>query len=201
MDCVGTTWKDAAMRTWIFLGAVGMAAACGGGQRPTTSGTSGAAGAPTSGTGGSSGLCRQESDCSDLEPGDVCVPPDGPSGFCGGACTEGPVCATDADCADQGPATICGQDPCACATLSGGTCVPGCTTDADCDTGEVCAPSHHCQPKPCTGATDCPAHFDCEAVSAGCQRRACGTDADCTTGFCVQGACYDALGTCEQPPV
>jgi len=43
---------------------------------------------------------------------------------------------------------------------------------------------------------DCPSNFAC--LGSVCIRQTCKVDADCDD-FCVDGACYPALGACTPP--
>ena len=49
-----------------------------------------------------------------------------------------------------------------------------CDTEAECDGNHVCSESYQCQ------------------------RKACTNDANCGD-YCVQGRCFDTLGTCQEP--
>jgi hypothetical protein len=102
---------------------------------------------------------------------------------------------SDADCKAQGASMVCLPVVCACSGQK--ACIQGCTSDAMCDAGEVCAASNHCQPKPCGSAADCPINFVCSGSA--CQRETCTSDATCQ-GYCVNGACYDMPGTCTPIP-
>ena len=146
----------------------------------------------TGGTGGglAAGQCRSVSDCPQFME---CVPPGGSPGC--GVAQPLPPCNTDADCAAEGPTIICAAVPCSGAPL---VCTPGCTSDAECSEGETCGPTHHCAPTACASESDCPTDFDCDGSA--CQRRVCAGDGVCS-GYCVNGACYDAPGTCSDEPV
>ena len=189
------------MRTFFFLGgvlfaAVAVPAACGGhvvldgaGGAITTSGSTG-------GTGGGlpPGKCRSRSDCPVDSP-DECLQPGGFPG-CDPCLPHGMTCTADADCPpDGGAPMICILVMCTCTTSM--TCASGCTSDASCPTGQVCGPTHRCAPQPCASATDCPVDFECS--DGGCQRLACSADAMCT-GYCVDGNCFETLGTCVGLP-
>lgn len=156
-------------------------------------GGSGGAGA-TSGSGGlAPGECRVQEDCAD-EPNTTCFTP-GNAPTCGACMMPDVPCGDDAVCQEMvGPTSICATKPCFCEP----GCVEGCTDDGQCDIGQQCAPDHHCVPKECAGASDCPANFDC--AEGTCSRRACTTDADGCEPYCVLGHCYASLGTCSLPP-
>jgi hypothetical protein len=100
---------------------------------------------------------------------------------------------SDADC---GAGLVCDVGPCGLA------CIPSCKP-AGCPTGEVCGANLHCQPQPCDVVEiRCPPYFICAPGQPGaqCLRQSCSSDPDCTGGFCVDGACYGALGMCTYPP-
>jgi hypothetical protein len=104
-------------------------------------------------------------------------------------------CSDDAICHQMvGPTSICGTTGCLCEP----GCVEGCTADSQCAIGQECAADHHCVAKACAATGDCPTNFDC--MSGACSRRTCATDDDGCEPYCVLGLCYDALGTCTQPP-
>jgi hypothetical protein len=92
--------------------------------------------------------------------------------------------------------------PC-CFQLQYVVCIPGCLSDANCESGQACTVTHHCVARACLGNGDCPQYFDCTS-NAGtgaqlCARRLCSSDENCMGGFCVEGRCYDALGSCFSP--
>jgi hypothetical protein len=198
-------------RSILVLAATASTAACGSG--PAMGVASGAASTtstttPTGGAGGTGGLggtgggtggglganqCRTDADCPP-QSFNECVPP-GVFPGCG-ICDGSPsTCSSDADCAAMGSAWICESVGCVC---QGQThCVQGCASDPDCAIGEVCGPTHRCQPKPCHVPSDCPANFACSGTS--CQRLPCTTDAACQ-GYCVKDSCYAMPGTCEPIP-
>jgi hypothetical protein len=192
-----------AMKRWTilaFLLSLASTAACGarpdlgvGAGAATTTSTTAAGGA--GGTGGlASGQCRADTDCPP-EDIDECVPP-GASPGCG-VCDNSPsTCATDADCASHGASFICEAMGCVC--MGQTQCYEGCSSDTACPTGEICGPTHRCQPAPCSASSPCPPNFTCSASS--CQRISCTSDAACQ-GTCVKGACYATPGTCEPLPV
>jgi hypothetical protein len=136
--------------------------------------------------------CRSQSDCSSL--GQVCLYPGQP--LCGGACMIPPACNGDAFCQANGggPNMICDYPQCACGGQMG--CIPGCTMPSDCPSGQTCSATHHCVDFACGS---CPPHFVCGS-SGSCQRQTCNVDGDCGTGYCVDGGCYDSLGTCSFLP-
>ncbi len=136
--------------------------------------------------------CRSQSDCSSL--GQVCLYPGQP--LCGGACMVPPTCNDDAFCQANGggPNMICDYPQCGCGGQKG--CIPGCATPSDCPDGQTCSATHHCVNFACGS---CPAHFVC-ASDGSCQRQTCNVDGDCSSGYCVDGGCYDSLGTCSFLP-
>lgn len=153
---------------------------------------------PNAGTGACGGGacpagCRSASDCSG---GQECVAP-GASPGCG-VCRPSD-CTTDAQCASG---QVCDQAPCVC-TGSGRACIPACKSAADCGEGQSCTATHHCVPTPCSGASQCPMYFACVFTPGGgqCTRRTCASDAECGGGWCVDGACWGALGSCTFPPL
>jgi hypothetical protein len=98
----------------------------------------------------------------------------------GGRCV---ACVSNAECA-QG---ICGD----------GRCVAECDAARACkDPFSACTASQRCEPRSCASGSDCAAaNAACEAGH--CQRRRCMFDTDCDAGgSCVNGACYEMLGSC-----
>jgi hypothetical protein len=112
--------------------------------------------------------------------------------FCkSNACSAG--CNSDLDCAPDGGNLLC-------VTVffpnrgSTNSCTPGCFAGG-CPEGSACASSHRCVPSTCSGASNCPAQFDC--VQGTCTPRGCQKDADCPSGgYCFGGQCSTYLGTC-----
>src|SRR5579863_1665662 len=155
-------------------------------------GGSGAAGGSQGhgGAGGIGGPCWATSAC----VFGICAGPG--QQVCGGICViDPPACMVDSDCSAidaswSGP-SICGPVPCSCGTPMG--CQPGCTTDADCSTGQSCGSDHHCSATACATGATCPVDFTCS--SGRCARKTCTSDSDCSAS-CVEGACYGMPGTC-----
>jgi hypothetical protein len=135
-------------------------------------------------------VCHGNGDCAD----GLCVAP-GVS-RCGGICPAG--CTSDAEC---NAGQVCDYSCAACASAGKG-CVAACTPTS-CPAGERCGADGHCAAIACATSSDCPAYFDCVLPagtgSAHCEQRACESDGDCGGGYCVDGGCYGALGTCEPP--
>ena len=129
-------------------------------------------------------------DC-DVQEQSTCVPPGGPAP-CAAACppTE---CASDSDCQADGPSFIC-EGAWQCGECAAGVkiCIPGCVDASGCNAGEVCT-AHRCVPASCQSDVDCPTDFACAGGSCGRKTRT--TDANCS-GYCVEGLCYSAPGTC-----
>lgn len=171
--------------TASVLGAV-LTVACDTGSRTVTQSQSSAASASS---------CRSRDDCrSSFE---FCLPP-GEFAGCG-ICFIGDGCTSDSACQAYGPEYICDSAPCSCPGHP--ICVAGCTSDASCRTGQSCGGDHRCSPSACQADPDCPTNFVCAGANGQhCARRACSSDIECE-GYCVNGNCYDALGTCTQPPV
>jgi hypothetical protein len=122
----------------------------------------------------------------------ACVPP-GDSLGCGPCDPMPGSCTGDGEC---GGGTIC--EPIACSCSDQRACVPGCTGDADCGEGQSCdLGDHRCGPADCSENAPCPTEFIC--ADGLCARASCTTDDECP-GFCVDGKCFDAQGTCQSPP-
>jgi hypothetical protein len=119
-------------------------------------------------------------------------------------CRTGPSdCSTDGDCIrDGGSATgtmICElQTSGACYCPAAMFCVVGCRTNADCGSGQACNQGHSCENTCVAGDGTCPVNTSC-ATSGFCRRRSCASDSECS-GFCVNGWCYQARGTCAPIP-
>jgi hypothetical protein len=138
--------------------------------------------------------CHEAKNCPN---GEECVAP-GASPGCG-VCRIDPVCNVDTDC---GSGQVCDVAPCVC-NNNGRICIQACQSAKDCGAGDACT-NGHCVPLPCSNTTQCPPYFDCvvppTSAAPQCQRRACSIDSECSGGFCVDGACYGALGMCTFPP-
>lgn len=132
-------------------------------------------------------------DVADCDPGDQCLRP-GETPPCAIPNPDPGDCTSDVDCTAN-PNDICVLIP--CSETGAQHCVPGCTSNDDCDTGTECNPEHRCTSQPCDDQNPCPTDFHCD--EAFCARDTCTLDADCS-GFCVDGLCYDGLGTCAAPP-
>jgi hypothetical protein len=63
----------------------------------------------------------------------------------------------------------------------------------------MCSSNHRCIPRTCASQADCPDLFACVPEKV-CAREKCTSDDDCGPGACVNGACYNSLGTCTPPP-
>lgn len=150
--------------------------------------------------------CRSDADCSSAAF-ERCIAPD-ESGGCG-ACMDPPNdCVIDSDCPSMdGVQYVCeeAEVSCPCSGDGVGTyCIAPCSVTG-CDDGFTCASSGHCTADPC-GDDDftCPLGTTCTPTGTsddhGCLRTTCTTDADCPCGAgCVEGRCFDTLGTCEPP--
>jgi hypothetical protein len=146
-------------------------------------------------TDGGSG-CRSASDCPQLQS---CLAP-GELGGCGACLVPEPTCARDEECAPLGDGFICDSRPEDCFCSGEKTCRAGCARDAECGEAAFCAPTHRCVPLVCRTDDGCPQHYECRPPdNPHCYRKICPRDADCPGGFCVNGLCYPALGTCTPP--
>lgn len=136
--------------------------------------------------------CRTQADCTD-----------GSSCFSPGACNVGDYsdptdeCAISADC---GTDCVCQPVAATCGTAEHTVCADDCARRA-CDPDEQCdAGTGTCLPWSCHAGYTCPSYTTCVGEGGdanGCTRDACVADGDCTVGgYCVDGACFDALGTC-----
>jgi hypothetical protein len=139
--------------------------------------------------------CRTSADCAPAGNGPWgCIGPNEPV-----RC--GPVLPGEhpADCRDDsqcGREQVCRRDP-AVPTgwlgASGLVCAAPCASDHDCAPTDACEDSGHCRTRTCD---ECPEYLSC--ASGACVIPNCSADRDCPGGYCVQGACAGALGTCTQ---
>jgi hypothetical protein len=145
--------------------------------------------------------CAENSDCSETAP--VCGAVQG--GFIGNLgfrmCT---ACALDAQCPNERPhcqlnyglskcvACVTSAE-CATGVCVEGSCTPGCGDDKPCGAALECSPELRCVPLSCGDDSGCPVNMACNAGH--CTRKACSSDGTCQ-GACVNGFCYDSLGTC-----
>jgi hypothetical protein len=174
-------------------GATSAGGMIGSGGAPGGTSSSGGASSTQGSTGGhtlGTNQCRGNGDC-DIRQGATCVQPGG-TGPCGVCRTVTSPCTSDSECQADAASLIC-DVPVGCFCPPGAkTCLPGCMDASGCKAGEVCT-AHRCVPASCQSDADCPTDFGCTGGS--CGRRTCTTDADCS-GYCVNGRCYSAPGTC-----
>jgi hypothetical protein len=142
--------------------------------------------------------CGSDTTCLSADLTLLCFPPNG--NRCGGTtCIPLPSpCLDDSNCLNH---FVCQQESCCISMLN---CTADCT-DAGCPQGETCDndPMHaHCAPQSCTVNAECPSDsFACDGGT--CQRKTCMDDSWCSatlTSYCVNGSCYDAMGTCLISP-
>lgn len=152
------------------------------------------------GDGGVDAPCHATTECA---AGLGCAGPNDPQ-VCGIPPRE--PCADDAQCAGARCHVI--ADPCSPDGF-GSECRSACGTDPDCgagfrcdagacaavrcDAGATCAGREVCDPSRITATT--PTHDRTD----GCYPVACTSDAGCGDRTCVNGACQDSIGTCEEP--
>ncbi|WP_437939691.1 hypothetical protein [Sorangium sp. So ce341] len=168
-------------------GGDGGAGATGGDGGAGATGGDGGAGA-TGGDGGNDtpSACRSSAECSPPLPNGECISFADP---CFNAGTNFfPLCFEGACQGDQ----RCFQ----CAPQGPGVCISPCAGDADCPAGSACDEGQRCVPSTCASGEDCPVNFTCDLDAGQCARKSCAADTDCA-GYCVDGVCRDALGTCE----
>jgi hypothetical protein len=145
--------------------------------------------------------CASDADCADPTPS------------CALYLNRCVACANDSDCGAELPACIsqeyasvetrrcheCSNDAqCDVGLCSSNfTCVPECTSDAECAPSDlmVCdMTTQRCAARPCDGG-QCPGLGACAGTA--CERATCASDADCPTGnYCVNTRCYDQPGYC-----
>ena len=105
-----------------------------------------------------------------------------------------PTCTDDASCQGTDPTAVCVDSTIAdCLCSPAKLCKPGCTSGT-CAEGQTCDASKHCLDTTCAADLDCPTNFVCTTGS--CKRRECNANGDCE-GFCVNGLCHTAVGTCS----
>lgn len=153
-------------------------------------GCTGASTDKASGSGDSAAAgCRSADDCADSSGG-TCFSPGEPNCPVEQSCA-GTTCPTDQLCLPADPAF----DACA-----ESVCRDTCADDAGCRAGvETCeVATGACRPIPCDAGFACAAHETCVpgGPAHGCVRDTCPDDGACAGGYCVKGACYDALGSC-----
>lgn len=161
--------------------------------------------------------CLQDSECADGQFCDtsVCLPPPGCTGdmacpaVCYGQCTDKAAgCTSDAECAanqfcDFSNCPLYAADRMPCEPDASGNCAiapppcegtcttrpvtTGCTSDAECATGEICEVQQRCEAVDCAdGSYDCAAPR-CESVGV-CvpAQTGCWADDECPAGYqCV----------------
>jgi hypothetical protein len=142
--------------------------------------------------------CLSSADCcSGFSCGGEDQPP-----LCGGACMRPEdECTDDASCGEN--ALCVSEDvPCSCGQPTVLRCRPRCPETA-CAAGDFCDPGTHlCRPVPCPA-------FPCRDDQAclgpptgdvrGCGPKPCTSHAECGAGFCADGACHRAFGSCTPP--
>ncbi|HVY25321.1 MAG TPA: hypothetical protein VHB79_02175 [Polyangiaceae bacterium] len=107
--------------------------------------------------------------------------------------------ATSAHCSlsgGLGHCVTCASDKdCQFGICSSGGCVPGCSAQSPCPSPLTrCGATQRCEALPCDNDAACPHNAVCK--QGACARRSCAQDRDCDTGGCVNGLCYETLGTC-----
>lgn len=137
--------------------------------------------------------CRSSTDCTD---GSDCYAP--------GACNAGEytdptdACATSEEC---GTGLGCQLVAATCTSGEYRACMETCDTRGCADTERCDGATGTCVPWSCLEGYTCPTHTTCAVGGMGdangCLRDTCTDDTTCGGGYCVGGACYDALGTCE----
>ncbi len=106
-------------------------------------------------------------------------------------------CTNPTICTNVG--MVCNMSTCQCETPSGGRC----TTNANCNLGEVCTSSGTCEQAycvPCTSSFDCPMPvglFDDVTCKDGYCLPSCFSDANCPAGSTCEGGILDLFAYCE----
>ncbi len=137
--------------------------------------------------------CRTEADCTD-----------GSSCFAPGACNVGDysdptdACSVSADC---GTDLVCQPVAATCGMGDHNACLPSCATRGCADDEQCDTTTGICAPWSCEAGYVCEPFTTCAGMAGdanGCVRDTCVADGDCGAGgYCVGGACFDALGTCS----
>jgi hypothetical protein len=139
--------------------------------------------------------CHDEGEC---EEGARCLAP-GEFRGCGFCQPLESDCERDSDCEGGLICAPVKEEGCPCTEVK--ICQPGCDSDDDCAIGEQCDLAKRCGRQRCASEA-CPPFFLCRALPTfgyACIRQPCGQDGDCDGGACVNGACYETLGTCALP--
>lgn len=182
-----------------------------GGAAGASVGGTGAQGGSTSVPPGATGApCTQASDCSGTNAACLTDSQGWPNGYCSNSNCTADSCAAGAECFEMTSGNTyclktCSQKsdcPAAYACHSAGACIPGCTGDGDCDTGEVCyKDTGLCDVAPCTTGS-CAAGLKCDTGSGKCipdtgSGPPPGPGPDCT-GKLPQRDCTGTLSYCGE---
>ena len=164
-------------------------------------GAKGTGGAGSGGTGAASGavcpgvapwpatiaVCRIPSDCPRPQP--TCQPTSA-ADACTSYCDPDPPakCSADSNC---GAGNVCVAQYTQCCDRPGRACAAACT-ETSCAADERCAPSGHCEPKPCTAGYTCPSDARCSGDAS------VGTSDPhgCVPLLCTEGYVCPSYATC-----
>lgn len=137
--------------------------------------------------------CKDDEVCPDNDfdgRPDVCVAP-GRRTECDTCFEVVDPCTDDLECGGF----VCDRtrEPCAC-NPAARECVPPCEP-GDCAETQRCVEGK-CLDIRCDNGGSCPILHSCRG-NGSCARTACASDGDCGGAFCVNGFCYQKLGTCR----
>ncbi len=150
-------------------------------------------------------ICANDAACVAQGSNLVCEPKHDGNAFCDAKCTDDTTCDAAFTCEAATGHCVprsCDQTACPAETFCTAAKVCAyqrCNEKRGCQDGFTCSATFVCEPTPCPDGTDaaCSATHTCNAGSKTCQRRSCSCDTECGSGYCVEGGCYTAAGTCQ----
>lgn len=149
--------------------------------------------------------CANDAACASQGGDLVCEPKNDGHAWCEQKCTDDAGCDAAFTCelaTGHCVPRACDSAACPAETFCSAAkvCVyQRCNDKRPCGDGFTCSATFVCEATPCPNGTDaeCTATHACNAGSKTCQRKTCTCDTECGSGYCVEGSCYAAAGTCQ----